>query len=95
MKNSTHKFTLCAVLFLGCFLPVARQAEGNQGHHQSGIIGRVQVEQIGVLLPWQVRVTTDTFEPVAVLPTDEGGHFIVNLKRTPNVVRTFFTARAG
>jgi len=80
MKNSTRNFALCALLIFGSFLPVTFQAEGNQGHHQSGIIGRVQVEQIGARLPWQVRVTTDRFEPVAVLPADEDGNFMLNLK---------------
>src|SRR4051794_2108410 len=80
MKNSTRKFMLCAVMILGSFLPIAVQADGRQGHHQSGIIGRVQVEQIGVRLPWQGRVTTHTFQPVAVLPTDADGQFIVNSK---------------
>ena len=68
---------------------------GNQGHHQSGIIGRVKVEQIGVLLPWQVRVTTDTFQPVAVLATDEDGQFIVNLKPGTYHLNAFVGGNGG
>ena len=80
MKNITRKIIICAALVIGSLLPVAVQADGNQGHHESGIIGRVQIEQIGVRLPWQVRVSTDSFKAVAVLQTDEDGQFMVSLK---------------
>src|SRR5881628_500865 len=78
MKTVIPKLFLSIGLLTAYLLPLS--VEANQGHHQSGIIGRVQVEQIGVRLDWQVRVTTDMFEPVAVLQTDEDGQFIVNLK---------------
>ena len=95
MKKIIHEFTLCAVVILVSFLPLAVHADGNQGHHQSGIIGRVQVEQIGVRLPWRVRVTTDTFQPVAVLPTDEEGQFIVNLKPSTYHLNAFVGGNGG
>ena len=80
MKTVIPKLILSFGLLTGYLLPIGASVEANLGHHQSGIIGRVQVEQIGVRLDWQVRVTTDMFEPVAVLQTDEDGQFIVNLK---------------
>jgi len=80
MKTVIPKLILSFGLLTGYLLPISASVEANQGHHQSGIIGRVQVEQIGVRLPWQVSVITDSFEAVAVLQTDEDGQFIVNLK---------------
>jgi len=41
MENITHRFIICAVFILGSLLPVAMQATGNQGHHQSGLRGQV------------------------------------------------------
>jgi len=80
MKTITHKFALCAVLLSGCLLPVAAHAEDNQGHHQSGVIGRVQVEQVGLPHLWQVRVSTEAYGQASVIQTDDEGQFVVNLK---------------
>ena len=80
MKQITRKVLICAALVIGSLLPVAVHADGNRGHHQSGIIGRVQVEQVGGAFPWQVWVGTDTGESITVLQTDDEGQFVVNLK---------------
>jgi len=85
MKELASKFILCSTLIVGSLLGAPLQAAGDQGHHQSGIIGRLQVEQVGVSLPWQVRVTTDTGESVTVLELGDEGEFLVNLK--PGVYR--------
>jgi len=79
MKNITHKLIICAALIIGSFLPASVQADG-RGHHQSGIIGRVQIEQIGIPLLWQVRVSSDSFKPITILQADAEGQFLVNLK---------------
>jgi hypothetical protein len=94
MKYTMYKF-ISAALLLGCLVPVGMRAQDNRGHHQSGIIGRVQIEQIGVRLPWQVRVTTVMFEPVAVLPADEDGNFIVNLKPGTYQLNAFVGGNGG
>ena len=80
MKHCTTTFALIAALLIGCLLPAAAPAGENQGHHQSGIVGRVQLEQIGWQFAWKVRVSKENFDPVAVLETDEAGHFAINLK---------------
>ena len=80
MKQITRKVLICAALVIGSLLPVAVHADGNRGHHQSGIIGRVQIEQTIPTLAWQVRVSTDTCESLTVLETDDEGQFVVNLK---------------
>jgi len=80
MKHIALKPLLCIALLIGGFLPAAVHADGNRGHHQSGIIGRVQVEQVGGALSWQVWVGTDSGESVTVLQTNSDGEFVVNLK---------------
>ena len=80
MSHITRNLLLCFALAIGGLLPAAVHADGNRGHHQSGIIGRVQVEQVGGALPWQVWVGTDRGESVTVLQTDNDGEFVVNLK---------------
>jgi hypothetical protein len=85
MKHYTTPFALIASLLIGCLLPAATVAGENQGHHQSGIVGRVQLEQISFRFAWKVRVSKENFDPVAVLETDEAGHFAVNLK--PGIYR--------
>ena len=94
MRNITRNFIICAALVIGSLLPLTVQAGGNRGHHQSGvigrvhrghhqsgIIGRVQVEQApGLPHLWQVWVTTESYEPVILLQTDDHGRFFVNLK---------------
>ncbi len=69
---------MTAALAVACLLPIATQA--NQGHHQSGIVGRVEVEQVGLPHVWKVRVTTATYKLVEDVQTDENGQFVVNLK---------------
>jgi hypothetical protein len=39
MKNIASIFIVGATLLAACLQPLAAQAEGNQGHHQSGIFG--------------------------------------------------------
>jgi len=80
MKRVAFKFITCLTLIIASLLAAPLQAVGNQGHNQSGIIGRVQIEQVGVNLPWQVRVSTETGESVAVLELGDEGEFLVNLK---------------
>ncbi|HEY5912044.1 MAG TPA: hypothetical protein VJA21_15680 [Verrucomicrobiae bacterium] len=78
MKNVSGRFLTTAALAVACLLPVATPA--NQGHHQSGIVGRVQVEQVRLPHFWQVRVATAAFKLVEDIQTDEDGRFTVNLK---------------
>lgn len=80
MKNITQIFIVCAAMLFGPLLPASAQTQGNQGHHQSGVIGRVQVEQIALPPLWKVHVSTQTFQLIEDVQTDEGGRFIVNLK---------------
>ena len=89
MKQITRKFIICAALVIASLLPAAVQANGNRGHHQSGIIGRVQVEQSGLPFLWQVRVSTDTCEPITVVQTEDDGQFVVNLKPGTYRLRPF------
>ena len=80
MKHFTTPFALIASLLISCLLPVATPAGENRGYHQSGIVGRVMVEQTGWHFPWKVRVNKENYDPVAILETAEAGHFAVNLK---------------
>jgi len=80
MKHIALKPLLCIALFVSGLFPATVQADGNRGHHQSGIIGRVQLEQSSLPLSWQVRVSTDRGEAITVLQPDEDGQFAVNLK---------------
>jgi hypothetical protein len=80
MKHCPTPFALVATLLISCLLPAATSAGENQGHHQSGIVGRVQSEQISFQFPWKVRVSKQNFDSVSVLETDEAGQFAVNLK---------------
>jgi hypothetical protein len=76
MKNITSKFIVCAALLFGCLLPVAMQAQDDQGHHQSGIIG--QIEQVSG--PWNVRIVNEDGKFVADVQADDSGFFEVDLK---------------
>lgn len=72
----THQFAIYAALLLGALLPVATQAQDNQGHHQSGIIG--QVEQVPGA--WDIRIVDGDGELVADIQADASGYFEVDLK---------------
>lgn len=91
MKNITHKFAICAVLLFGCLLPVATRAQGNQGHHQSGIIG--QIEQVPG--PWNIRIVTVDGEFVADIQADDSGFFEVDLKPGTYVLTPFILSIDG
>jgi hypothetical protein len=78
MSSIARRFILTAALTAACLLPGLTRA--NQGHHQSGIIGRVQVEQVGLPHLWKVRVSTEAYSLVEDIQTDENGQFVVNLK---------------
>jgi hypothetical protein len=80
MKHLTTLLTLIASLLITSLLPMATPAGENRGHHQSGIVGRVQLEQIGWHFPWKVRVNEENLDPIALLETDEAGYFAINLK---------------
>jgi hypothetical protein len=90
MRQFTLKLIIWPFLVIASLLPRAVQANENRGHHQSGIIGRVQVEQSGLAVHWQVSVSTDCDstivleaaddEQVTVLQTEDDGRFVVNLK---------------
>jgi hypothetical protein len=67
MKNFTQKFLVCAALVIGCLLPISAQAQGNQGHHQAGIVGQVNGGVViatptgegSMVIPDHVRVYSD------------------------------------
>ncbi len=92
MKNFTPKLMVCAALVIGCLLPIAVQAQGNQGHHQSGIIGQVNFGILsgtptgegGTIIPDHVRVYSDKGKLVAAVETEVTAnafwHFQVFLK---------------
>jgi len=80
MNKITCRFMGCGVLVIACSLASVTHAKENQGHHQSGIIGRVQAEQFNLPHVWQVRVSTEQHKLVTVVQTDEDGRFVVNLK---------------
>ena len=77
MKSLKTLAILCVAVLAVCSPGATARAAG---HHQSGIIGRVQVEQSSLPFLWQVRVSTDTGEFVTALQTDAEGQFVVNLK---------------
>lgn len=99
MKQRTHKLVIWAALIIASLLPATVQANGNRGHHQSGIVGRVQVEQSGLPVHWQVSVSTDCDsiiileaeddQQVTVLQTEDDGRFVVNLKPGTYRLRPF------
>ena len=76
MKSITHKLAICAALLFACLLPVATQAQDNQGHHQSGIIG--QIEQVSG--PWDIWIVTGDGKFVTDIQADDSGLFKVDLK---------------
>ena len=90
MRQFTPKHIIWPFLVIASLLPSTVQASENRGHHQSGIIGRVQVEQSGLAVHWQVSVSTDCDstivleaednQQVTVLQTEDDGRFAVNLK---------------
>lgn len=77
MKSLKTLAVLCVAFLVVCSPGAMARAAG---HHQSGIIGRIQVEQPGLPFPWHVRVSTDTGDCVTDLQTDDDGQFIINLK---------------
>src|SRR5262245_56213102 len=84
MKSIPSKIVLGLSLLVASLQPTPVSAEPgkqtNQGHHQSGIIGRVMVGQIGFRTAWKVRVSTADHQPITVLQSDADGYFAVNLK---------------
>lgn len=91
MKNITHKFAICAALLFGCLLPVATQAQDNQGHNQSGIVG--QIEQAPG--PWHIRIVTGDGRFVADIQADDSGFFEVNLKPGTYILTPYFPSVDG
>jgi len=91
MKNITLKFAICAALLFACLLPGATQAQDNQGHHQSGIIG--QITQVPG--SWDVRIVTGDGKFVADIQADASGSFEVNLKPGSYVLTPFIPSIDG
>ena len=59
MKAFTRRSIICAALLSGAFLAAAAHAEGNRGHHQSGIVGQVN---------GGIVIATPTGEGSSVIP---------------------------
>ena len=93
MKNIARRFILIAALACACLLTGVTRA--NQGHHQTGIIGRVQVEQINLPHVWKVHVSTETFKLIEDVQTDENGQFIVTLKPGTYYLTPFLRGETG
>jgi hypothetical protein len=91
MKNITSKFIVCAALFIGCLLPVTTQAQDNQGHNQSGIIG--QIEQVPG--PWNVWIVTGDGKFVANIQADDSGFFEVDLKSGTYILTPYILSIDG
>jgi hypothetical protein len=91
MKNMTRKFIIGAALLVGCLLPVTTQARGNQGHHQSGIIG--QIEQVPG--PWSIRIVSAHGKFVADIQADDSGFFEVDLKPGTYILTPFILSIDG
>lgn len=91
MKNITHKFVICAALVFGCLFPVVTQAQDNQGHHQSGIIG--QVEQVPGA--WNIWIVTNDGKFVADIQADDSGFFEVDLKPGTYILTPFILSIDG
>ena len=91
MKSIICKFAICAALLCACTLPVPTQAQNNQGHHQSGIIG--QVEQTPG--PWDIRIVTSDGKFVAQIQADDSGHFEVDLKPGTYILTPFIPSIDG
>jgi len=91
MKHLTRKLVICAALLIGSLVPLAAQAGGSRGHHQSGIIGEV------VWATWSpqpvqclVDVETDSGRLITTVETDADGTFVVALKRGTYVLTPYF-----
>ncbi len=92
MKNFTGKCLIGAALLIGCLLPVAASAQENQGHHQSGILGKVNGGVVmatptgegSMVIPDHVRVYSDKgnllLEVQTEVTEDAWWHFEVYLK---------------
>ncbi len=76
------------------------ECEDLRGRHhehsgQSGIVGRLMLEQMGVRFDWRVRVSTEQFELVKDLDTNDQGYFRVNLKPGKYYVTPFLGGDGG
>ncbi|HUE36657.1 MAG TPA: hypothetical protein VMO20_04650 [Candidatus Acidoferrum sp.] len=91
MKNITGKFVIFTALVFGCLLPGATQAQDNQGHHQSGIIG--QIEQVPGA--WDIWIVTSDGKFVADIQADDSGFFEVDLKPGAYILTPFIPSIDG
>lgn len=91
MKSITHKLAISAALLFGCPLPVTTQAQDNQAHHQSGIIGQI----VQVPGPWDVRIVTEGGKFVADIQADNSGLLEVELQPGAYVLTPFIPAIDG
>ncbi len=91
MKKYTQELRVCAALIIGCLLPTTAQSQGNQGHHQSGIVGLVTAGVVsgtptgeGPIIPEHVRVYSETGKLLTEVETeataDANWHFEIFLK---------------
>ena len=91
MKNIASVFIIGATLLAASFRPIVAQAEGNQGHHQSGIFGHIgggivsgTPDGEGSIFPDHVRVYTSEGELLTEVETvvteDAWWYFEVALK---------------
>src|SRR5690348_13643383 len=79
MNTSLTKIIVLLGVILTC-IAIPTFSQGNQGHHQSGIKGRVTVEQVLIHTGWHVRITTVDGQWVADIETNDDGEFTINLK---------------
>jgi hypothetical protein len=91
MKNITKNFIIRAALMIVCILPITTQAQNNQGHHQSGIIG--QIEQVPG--PWEVRIVSADGKLVTNIQADNTGSFEVDLKPGTYVLTPYILSLDG
>ena len=94
MSNTRLKSIICAAFVFACLRPVAVQADGHQGHHQSGVVGQAFVSLSGCVtlgpvpepcadaqpMSGTVLVYSEGGRLVTAAVTDEDGFFRVNLK---------------
>jgi hypothetical protein len=92
MKSIAPKLIIWIGLLVVSLLPAGAQLQGHQGHHQSGITGRVNGGMVSVtptgegsmVIPDYVRVYSDTGELVTEVETEvtenATWHFDVYLK---------------
>jgi hypothetical protein len=69
--------------------------EDREHHGQSGIVGRVMLEQMGARLDWRVRVSTEDHKLVTELEINESGFFKVNLKPGSYILTPFIGGLVG